>query len=102
MFGEPRGFNLHVGMETIGWDCPYVLMIALWSGVFYYTRSNSRFGIRDLLGAALLVGMVIAAIQARVALVCTVFLNVATVILVAVLALICLRAFFARDAFARR
>jgi hypothetical protein len=89
--GEPAGFNLHIGMETIGWDCPYLLMIVFWSAIYLKTSSTIQFSIRDLLGVVAIASVVVFAIQSRISLLITVFLNLSTIVTVVVLIWILLR-----------
>ena len=83
---QPDGFGVHVSSRTIGWDCPYWLMAALWTLLLLKTRTQLRFRLLDLFLATTLVAAAITLIRLRLALVLTVFLNASTVLLLAYLA----------------
>lgn len=82
---EPEGFGVHITSHTIGWDCPYLLMGALWMAVFYRFKAGFRFQIRDLLSVILSVAVAITCIHLELALLFTLFLNVCTLLLVSYL-----------------
>jgi hypothetical protein len=89
--GEPAGFNLHIGMDTVGWDCPYLLMVVFWSAIYFKTSSAIQFSIRDLLGVVAIAAVVVFAIQSRISLLITVFLNLSTIITAVVLIILAMR-----------
>ena len=86
----PQGFNIHLGRDAIAWDCPYLLMAAIWLTVFIRSRPTIRFSLSELLSATTVVAIVGALIHWRMALLCTVPLNLVTAAMVIYLAFRCL------------
>ena len=78
---QPSGFNVHIGLGTIGWDCPYLLMMGAWGFVYMKIRPRHLTTI-DLLWMTAVIAIVCAVISTRVALLCTVPLNLVTLGLV--------------------
>ena len=89
--GEPAGFNLHIGMDTVGWDCPYLLMVVFWSAIYLKTSSAIQFSIRDLLGVIAIAAVVVFAIQSRISLLITASLNLSTIVTAVVLIILAVR-----------
>lgn len=82
---HPVFFLAKTNWQTLGWDCPYALMGTLWFIAFLKTRSHFSIRVRDGIYAMTVMGLVITAIKVKAALLFTLFLNVATVMLVLVL-----------------
>ena len=79
---EPAWFKVHVSPETIGWHCPYFLMIAVWAFTFYRFRNpEPKWSLSALVGITSLIAVVLALIQLRMQLICVVAMNVATLLL---------------------
>jgi hypothetical protein len=91
---QPSGFSIHLSSLTVGWDCPYWLMIVIWTAMFVKTRTQFRFRILDLFLATTVIAVVITLIRIRQALWLTVFLNVSTVALLCYLAFSALAVLF--------
>ena len=78
---QPAGFNVHIGIGTIGWDCPYLLMIGVWGFAYMKIRPRHLTTI-DLLWMTAVIAVACAVISMRVALLCTVPLNLATLCMI--------------------
>ena len=80
-FYEPELFNVVVSQNTIGWNCPYFLMMALWGAVYLANRKRSgknQYTTIDILILVTLVGVVLGLIQLRMQLICIVIMNLLT------------------------
>jgi hypothetical protein len=75
---EPTGFNVHLGPNAVSWTCPYWLMVAAWLTAFFHTRRQWRFTLSDALAGMTAFAVALAAIQLRMALIITTFLNLVT------------------------
>jgi len=85
--GQPSGLNIHLGLDTIGWDCPYWLMIILWSAVFFKSRSRNQYCLRDIFLSVTVLAIVLTLIRLKLALLLVVLLNISTVLLLVLLAI---------------
>ena len=86
---QPTGFSVVVNSDTIGWHCPYFLMIGLWGFVYYRCSDNWRqWRILDLIGLATILAVICCLIQCRTQLLLTIPMNVATLILIGVLSIV--------------
>ena len=78
---EPPGFTLSLNPQTIGWNLPYWVMLALWASVYLKTRP-AKFSLRDLFLVVTVFAVVLAATFARFGLLIVVPMNLLTVALV--------------------
>ena len=60
--GEPRGFGVWLNKDTVGWHCPYWVMILLW-GSIYAANERFRFSSRDLFAAVAMALLLAAAFE---------------------------------------
>ena len=82
-YAEPAFFNVVISNKTLGWDCPYFLMVALWGWVYFRNRKRDikkkkQFSILDMMLVVTLVAVVVGLIQLRMQLICTVIMNLLT------------------------
>ena len=86
---QPSWFSVVTNQETIGWHCPYFLMISLWGFVYCRCSDNwHQWRILDLIGLATILAVICCLIQCRMQLLLTIPMNIATLMLIAVLAVI--------------
>jgi hypothetical protein len=89
---EPSGFNIHIGMKAIAWDCPYWLMAALWITMFLKTKGRFQYNIRDIFWTTTITAVAITLIRLKLALFCIVLINVCTAVLLFILVIHGIRA----------
>ena len=78
---EPAFFNVVVSDQTLGWNCPYLIMFGLWGWVYLRNRKRDglkQYSIFDVLIAMTLIAVIIASIQMRFQLILTVTMNLLT------------------------
>lgn len=75
---QPRGLRLYLTSRTVGWDCPYLLMIAAWLAAFYVSNRGFRLRLMHLFAATTAIAISAAAIKARSAALITVPLSLAS------------------------
>lgn len=78
----PNGFNVHVGREAIGWDCPYLLMGFLWLAVFFRSGALTRYRLIDMFAVMSVVSVLATLIRLRLAMLGVIPLNLLTAMLV--------------------
>ncbi|MEN1678717.1 MAG: hypothetical protein AAGJ46_03940 [Planctomycetota bacterium] len=73
-----NGLGISLALGTLGWSCPYWLMMVTWAIAFACTSPQTRFRLRDLALAATLAACFLTLVRLRCAMPLALLLNVAT------------------------
>lgn len=93
----PKGFNLHLGPDALGWNCPYWWMATIWIVFFVATRRRIQFQTVDLLWITGLLAVLFAAIRLRIALIPILWLNISTLVLLVLVFIAAARALWQHE-----